>query len=121
MKEILKMIIGGTFKNYIGDKIESIIGNIADKISGVISAILGLLFFGIFFFLFFLFATISLAFFISEYLGKNYWGFIIMSGIYLFLGIIFWVFRNSFFKKPILRVLQKSFKCDSINKSNQLK
>jgi hypothetical protein len=36
-------------------------------------------------------------------------------------GIIFWVFRNSFFKKPILRVLQKSFKCDSINKSNQLK
>lgn len=45
--------------------------------------------------------TIALALLIGEWLGNAYWGFFIMAGVYLIIGLIIYSARNKFIKTPI--------------------
>ncbi len=51
--------------------------------------------------LFMLFVNIALALWIGEEMGKTYYGFFVVAGIYFFLGMVFYVFRNSLVKHPV--------------------
>jgi hypothetical protein len=45
--------------------------------------------------------TIAFALLIGAWLGTSYWGFFIMGGIYIIIGLIVYSARNKFIKNPI--------------------
>jgi hypothetical protein len=118
IKEVIGSMVGDLVKEYIRIKLEGLIDKGIDRVSTIVSSLLGFIILVVSFLLFFLFATISLALFISEVLGKNYLGFIIISIFYLLIGIVSWRFRGWIFKRPLAKVLQKTFKTERINNSN---
>lgn len=78
-----------------------VFSNISSKI---ITIVFGL-FFGIIFITFLLFA---LAFFLGEILGANYWGFLIVSGIFLLLALLFFLLRKIILQNPLVNALTTS-------------
>ncbi len=66
--------------------------------------------------LFILFANIGLAFWVGKMLGEYYLGFLIVSGLYIILMIVTYIFRNSMIKKPISdMVIKKMIHEDEID------
>jgi hypothetical protein len=51
--------------------------------------------------LFFLIVNIGIAMWAGELLGKTYYGFFIVAGFYILIGILLYSFRNSLIKIPI--------------------
>lgn len=51
--------------------------------------------------LFSLLLNVGLSLWIGELLGKTYYGFFISAGLYLFMALLFFVFRYHWIKKPI--------------------
>ena len=50
---------------------------------------------------FLLMINIGFALYLGEYFGKNYYGFFVIAFFYIFLGIIIYLFRNQWIKKPV--------------------
>lgn len=96
-------------KEYVDTKIELLKLKTIEKASYVFSYILITLLFGIFFFLFFVVLNIGLALFIGDLLGKAYWGFFIMAGVYIIAGLIIFFTRNKIFKGPITAMFIRKF------------
>ena len=85
---------------------------VADKASDTVSdaaSALVITVFGVFFLLIF---SVGLALLIGDWLGKSYYGFFIVAGIYAIAGIIFRANKERFVKTPvsnfILRKILKS-------------
>ncbi len=67
----------------------------------------------LFFTMVFLFGSIALAFLLSEQTGKYSLGFISVAGLYLILGLIVYLARESWIKKPITNlIIRKLLKDD---------
>lgn len=45
--------------------------------------------------------NIGLAFWLGEELGKTYYGFFAIAAVYLFLGLLLYIFRKSLIKRPV--------------------
>ena len=88
-------------KEYVDIKIELLKLKIADKAYMALSAIIALVVFGIILLLIFLFINIGLALLIGDFLGKTYWGFFIMSGVYVIGGFILFFTKNKMIKGHI--------------------
>ncbi|MBK9731761.1 MAG: hypothetical protein IPO83_10830 [Chitinophagaceae bacterium] len=58
-------------------------------------------------FFFILVLTIGLSLWISTLFGKWFIGFLIMAGIYLFLGVIIYSFRNKWIRQPMNDLIVK--------------
>lgn len=71
--------------------------------SSVVSRVSVVLVFALFFFV----LTIGIALYLGELLGKSYYGFFIVSGFYLVLGILFHLFLHKWIKKPISDLIIK--------------
>jgi len=78
---------------------------IADKTSDTLSDAVSALVVWIFISFFLLVFSIGLALLIGEWLGKSYYGFFIVSGVYGIAGIIFHVNRKSLVKNPVSNFL----------------
>ncbi len=88
-------------KDYLETKVELTKLQAVDKGSDLIaSTAVGILLL-VFFTMVFLFGSLALAFYISEISGKAYTGFMCLAGLYLILGIIVYLGRESWIKKPI--------------------
>jgi hypothetical protein len=74
---------------------------IADKTSDTVSDAASSLVVLLFVNAFVLCLSIGLALLIGEWLGKNYYGFFIVAGLYGVAGIIFYVNRKSLVKTPV--------------------
>ncbi len=109
-------MIAELIKDYLQLKFEAIIEKDIDKISTFAAVLAGILFLMISFLLFFLFSTFALALFLSEYLGKDYWGFLVLAFFYLLSGWIFWSLRNALVAKPLSKTLNKGFKDSFLKK-----
>lgn len=103
-------MIAEIIKKYLQLKFEDIIEKDIQKISSFAAVLTAIIFLMICFLLFFLFSTFALALFISKYMGESYWGFLIVSIFYLFVGFLFWIFKNSLVKEPLSKTLYKGFK-----------
>lgn len=77
-------------------------------ISGL--SILAILFFLLSLFLVFL--TFGLAFYIGSLLGNYAYGFFIIAGFYLLVGILVYINRGSWIVNPIVKMLEKVFYSD---------
>ena len=72
-----------------------------EKTSDVISSLTVVISISIIVGMFTLFVNIGISFFIGNLLGNNALGFFIVSGFYLILGIVVFIFRKSLIKIPI--------------------
>ena len=72
-----------------------------EKPSDVISSLTVVISISIIVGMFTLFVNIGISFFIGNLLGNNALGFFIVSGFYLILGIVVFIFRKSLIKIPI--------------------
>ncbi len=61
----------------------------------------------IMFTLFTLILNIGIALFLGELLGKSYYGFFIVAGFYLIMGIITFFFLHKWIKKPLSELIIK--------------
>jgi putative superfamily III holin-X len=93
--------------DYLETKIQLIKLNAIDKASHIISAILSqLIILVIAAFVMFL-LNIGVALWIGSLLGKLYYGFFILSAFYLLIGILIFIFKKKWIKKPINNFLIK--------------
>lgn len=82
---------------------------IADKTSTILSSVMaGFVLFFIFFFVF-VFASFSMAYFISGYYGNTSLGFVAVTALYLFSGLLLYFNRDKWMKAPMINVIIKNF------------
>ena len=75
--------------------------NTIDKTSDVISSLSVVISISIIVAMFTLFINIGISLFIGNLLGNDALGFLIVSGFYFVLGIVFYIFRKTLIKIPI--------------------
>lgn len=51
--------------------------------------------------MFLLFANIGLAFFLGDYLGELYYGFLVIGAFYLFIAILLYIFKDEWIRNPV--------------------
>ena len=80
-----------------------------DKGTEVASSVISGVVMAVFFLLGFVILSMGLALLIGSWLEHYYWGFFIMAGFYFLLGLLFYLFRNSWIKTPLINSLSKKF------------
>ena len=51
--------------------------------------------------------NIGLGLYLGSVLGKNYYGFFVLTGFYLIIGTLFYLFRNKWIREPISNAIIK--------------
>lgn len=98
-------------KEYVNNRIASVKLSIAEKTSAVLSNIIAMIIVLTVFVFFIVFAGIALAFVFAKLTGEYYWGFLIVAGIYLLIGILVWTLKERLIRLPIMNgILQQLFK-----------
>ena len=96
------------FKEYLEIRLDLLKLKAIDKSSNLISSCLSmiiLLVFGLFFLALF---NIGLALLIGYWLGNAFWGFFIVAGFYIIIGLVIYSFRKKWLKAPIASMMIKS-------------
>jgi energy-coupling factor transporter transmembrane protein EcfT len=100
-------------KEYVNNRMASVKLSAAEKSSKLVANVIALAVVVIVFTLFIVFASIALAFAFARLTGEFYWGFLIVAGIYLLLGISVWLMKEKIIQLPIMNsILQQLFKED---------
>jgi ABC-type uncharacterized transport system fused permease/ATPase subunit len=94
-------------KEYVDTRLSLLKLEVAEKSSSIISSIISKIIVGLVFFISILFLSISLAIFIGTFSGQMYLGFLIVSGIYIFIGMLFWILRDKLIRIPIMNTILK--------------
>ncbi|MBL0181942.1 MAG: phage holin family protein [Chitinophagaceae bacterium] len=98
-------------KEYVNNHIASAKLNVAEKTSGVLANIIAMAVALMVFVFFIVFTSVALAFVFAKLTGEYYWGFLIVAGIYLLIGLLVWTMREKLLKLPIMNaILQQLFK-----------
>ncbi|MCF6242345.1 MAG: phage holin family protein [Bacteroidales bacterium] len=95
-------------KEYIELKYDIARLDFTEKIVRIISVFFGIMTFFVIVPGVLMFFSFALAYYLGDVLGANYWGFMIVGGIYLFFGIIFIIFKKKFITKPIIKTLTEA-------------
>ena len=88
-------------EDYTRTTIDLVKLNAVDKTADVLSSLLSRLTVSIVFVMFGFLVNIGLSFWIGELVGKIYYGFFIVSGIYLVLAIVLYIVKDKVLKMPI--------------------
>ena len=96
-------------KDYVRTKIAAVKLTAAAKTSKLVSNLIAAVVVVGVFLLFVLFASMAGAFALSAWIGKMWAGFLIVSGIYLLLGLIVWKSRERILRIPIMNSLIRQF------------
>ena len=75
----------------------------ADTISTIVSRLAMVIFIIFFLFIF----SIGIALYLGDLLGKAYFGFFIMAGFYMLLGILIKIFGDTWLKVPVFNAIIK--------------
>jgi hypothetical protein len=114
MKTILINLIADWAKTYLKNSVDKLVNNGIDKTASVLAAIGTIVFLVFLSFLAFIFFTIFLALWIGTYLAFPYLGFLVVTGVYVFVILIFYIFRDPLVKIPLSKEFNKAIK-KSIN------
>jgi len=88
-------------KDYVEINIELVKLYAIDKIAGVASSILSRLVITMGVAMVILFLSIGLSLYLGELLGKDYFGFLVVSGFYLIVTIFISFYRDKIIKAPV--------------------
>ncbi|CAM4094231.1 MULTISPECIES: hypothetical protein [Flavobacterium] len=94
-------------QDYTNSSIELFKLNAIDKIADITASITFRLVFGLIVAMFSLFINIGISLYIGKLIGENYLGFLIVSGFYLVIAILLFIFRDRFIKIPIMNLVIK--------------
>lgn len=82
-----------------------------DRLSDIITSLVVNLIFLLFGFMFVLLLSFALAIWLGEILGKPYLGFVLTAGLFAFLVMLVYLFRESLIQKPVMQsILSKILK-----------
>jgi uncharacterized membrane protein YqjE len=79
---------------------------IQEKIEGLVSQLIHSILTMFLVFMVFIFICILVAVGINQWLDSSYWGFVIITGVYLLLLLI-WILNKSFIQKNIQKTIEK--------------
>src|ERR1044072_9469396 len=109
-------------KDYITTKVEITKLRLAEKTSLTIGNIIAALVVAVLFLFVILFGSIAGAWALSDWIGKNYAGFLIVAGFYLLVAIIVWFARGKLIRFPVMNAIIKMLhKKDDDEKDNNEK
>ncbi len=98
-------------KEYVNNHINSAKISVAEKTSGILANIIAVAIVLTVFLFFIIFSSVALAFAFAKLTGEYYWGFLIVAGIYLLIGILVWALKEKLLRMPIMNsILQQLFK-----------
>jgi hypothetical protein len=98
-------------EDYTKTTIELVKLNAVDTTADVLSSLLSRLAVSIVFVTFVLFVNIGLSLWLGELLGKEYYGFFIVSTAYLLLSVVLYICKDKWLKIPISNfIIVKMFK-----------
>ncbi|MDR0970728.1 MAG: hypothetical protein LBM67_09360 [Lentimicrobiaceae bacterium] len=83
---------GLIFNKYVSEVVSTVIKNI---VFGTVAA------------MFLLMLSLAFVFWYGEAVGKLYHGFLILSAIYILIGLIIYLFRNQLFRNPLIKKIHK--------------
>lgn len=78
---------------------------VIDKTADVLSTLAAVFGVILFLILFGFFINISLGLYLGQLLGASYLGFLVVAGVYLVLGLLFYVFRKKWIQTPISNMI----------------
>lgn len=78
-----------------------------DKGTEIASSVISVVIMSIFFILGFIVLSVALAMLIGHWLGAGYYGFFIIGGLYFLIGLVVFLFRNSWIKTPLINFFSK--------------
>ena len=109
MSETLKKVeeLTDHVKDYITTKVEITKLRLAEKTSLTIGNIIAAVVVAVLFLFMILFGSIAGAWALSDWIGKNYAGFLIVAGIYLLVAIIVWFARGKLIRFPVMNAIIK--------------
>jgi hypothetical protein len=109
MSETLKKVeeLTDHVKDYITTKVEITKLRLAEKTSLTIGNIIAAVVVAVLFLFVILFGSIAGAWALSDWIGKNYVGFLIVAGFYLLVAIIVWFTRNRLIRFPVMNAIIK--------------
>lgn len=94
-------------KEYLETWMDLLTLKASEKIAAILAGLISRLLLLIIFLFFLLFGSLSIAFCISDYYHNTYLGFLVVTAAYFLLGIVFWIIREEWIKRPILNGLIK--------------
>jgi hypothetical protein len=103
--ENLKGIIAGLIKEYVKAHTEGLITKATDRLSSFISRIIAAIVLFTCMACTVFFGSFTAAFYLSEFLGKPYLGFLAICGLYFLSGLLIWWQRERMIKKPLNDIL----------------
>ena len=92
-------------KHYIGLQTEYVKLDVVDKVVRLLTALtvtvvlVGLLMIAL------IYLSFALAYGLGELIGNNVWGFCIVAAIYLFILMVFIIFRHQWIERPLVKFL----------------
>ena len=92
-------------KEYINNRMDAVKLNTAEKSSKLLATVIASVVVAMFFITFLFFASTALAFVFSRITGALSWGFLIVGGIYLLLGVLVWLLKDRILQLPIMNAL----------------
>ncbi len=93
---------------------------IQEKVEGLVSQLIHSILTLFFAFMLVIFLCILIAVGINKWLESNYWGFVIVTALFLILFLM-WFLNNKFFQKQIQQTIEKIIDEKMNEKSNQTK
>lgn len=118
MKETFSKVeeLAGHVKEYLNNRVTSVKLSAAEKSSKLLSQLIAFTIVFIVFIIFIIFAGIALAYFLSKLTGEYYWGFSIVSALFLLLVWITWKAKEKLIRLPIMNaILNQLFKEEETN------
>jgi Zn-dependent protease with chaperone function len=95
-------------KEYVNTRLAQLKLLFAEKTSKVVAIMIAVVMSALVFFLFLVLICIAAALAIGQWL-ENFWlGFLIVAGVVLLIGFIFWVTKDWLIRKPIMNALIKA-------------
>lgn len=95
----------GNIKEYVNNGLNDIKLKVAEKTSAIIANLVAGLMTVFVFLLVIIFGGITLSFGLGEWIGKIWLGFLVVTIIYLLLGVIIWKLRKRIIQFPIMNAI----------------
>lgn len=110
--------MAGHIKDYVNIRMDKAKLDVAEKTSGVLANLIAGSVVLLVFLLFFLFVNFSIAYALSDWIGKTWAGFLVVAGFYLLTGIIVWLARQRILRIPIMNKIAESLFKNEVEDEN---
>jgi ABC-type multidrug transport system permease subunit len=107
-RDLIESLIGNS-SEYAKTRLDLIKLKAVDKSSDIVSSVLSFIPLVLIAALVFFFLNIGLALLVGDLLGKSYWGFLILTLVYVIVGFLLFKQRDKWVKIPFANMLIKKF------------